>query len=83
MPFMVREILLVSTLYDSFILEEDGRFSDKLFSQYMELNLSSPPRMTRASTGDECLKKLKERPYDLVILMSRIADKTPQKLANP
>ncbi|HIA02661.1 MAG TPA: hypothetical protein EYN06_02545 [Myxococcales bacterium] len=81
MPFMVREILLVSTLYDSFILEEDGRFSDKLFSQYMELNLSSPPRMTRASTGDECLKKLKERPYDLVILMSRIADRTPQGLA--
>ena len=81
MPFQVRDILLVSTLYDSFILEEDGRFSDKLFSEYMELHLGSVPRMTRASTGGEALKQLRTRQFDLVLVMSRVADMKPGEFA--
>ena len=81
MPTMVRDILLVSSLYDSFILEEDGRFADKLFSQYLELNLRSPPRIIGASTGQEGLKLLKQRAFDLVILMPRIPDMSTEALA--
>ena len=81
MPFQVQDILLVSTLYDSFILEEDGRFSDKLFSEYMELHLGSVPRMTRASTGREALANLKKRQFDLVLIMSRVADMKPEEFA--
>lgn len=74
MPRRVREILLVSTLYDSFILEEEGRFSDKLFSEYLELNLSSPPRLTRMSTGEEALSALRKTKFDLVMIVTRVAD---------
>jgi len=81
MRFQVREVLLVSTLYDSFILEEDARFSDKLFSEYMEFNLSSPPRITRASTGARAMHLLKSRPFDLVITMARVPDVAPEELA--
>ncbi len=81
MPFLVRDILLVSTLYDSFILDEDGRFSDKLLSEYLELHLSSPPRLTRVPTGADALELLMRRPFDLVISMPRIGDMDPPALA--
>ncbi len=81
MPFMVREILLVSTLYDSFILDEDGRFSEKLMGEYLELHLSSPPRMTRVASGAAALAKLQERKFDLVITMARISDMNPLEFA--
>ncbi|MEE2779105.1 MAG: PEP/pyruvate-binding domain-containing protein [Myxococcota bacterium] len=81
MPSMVREILLIASLYDSFILEEDGRFSDELFGQYVQLNLRSPPRLTRASTGAEGLDLLRRRSFDLVVLTTRIPDMPSMELA--
>lgn len=81
MPSMVREILLIASLYDSFILEEDGRFSDELFGQYVQLNLRSPPRLTRASTGEEGLDLLRRRSFDLVVLTTRIPDMPSMELA--
>ena len=81
MPFRVHEILLISSAYDAFILEEDGRLSDKLLEEYLELHLSSPPRITRANNGKLALRLLKKRAFDLVIVMERIADMSPQNLA--
>ena len=78
---MVRDILIVATLFDLFLVEEDGRFSDRLFSQYAELNLTTTPRLTRASTGADALKMLKRRPYDLVLIMTRARDLEPAELA--
>ena len=73
MPHRVGDILLVATPYDSFILEEDGTFSDRIYREYMELQLTSPPRLTRASSGEEALERLQERHFDIVITMARIA----------
>ena len=42
----VREILLVSSLYDFCIMEEDGRLSERIIHEYRGLNLSQPPRIT-------------------------------------
>ena len=39
MPFRVQDILLVSSLYDSFILREDGRLNELLIGESYELNL--------------------------------------------
>ncbi|NLI34592.1 MAG: hypothetical protein GX422_17695, partial [Deltaproteobacteria bacterium] len=38
----VREILLVSTLYDACIMEEDGRIVERIIHEYKGLNLSQP-----------------------------------------
>ena len=38
MPFKVHNILLVSSLYDSFILREDGRLNELLIDQSLELS---------------------------------------------
>ena len=44
MPFRVQDILLVSSLYDSFILREDGRLNELLIGQSLELNLLAGSR---------------------------------------
>lgn len=77
MKFRVREILLVSTPYDSFVLEEDGHLSDKIFSEYLGLNLQFAPRISHASSAEEAFEALKDRTYDLVITMPRIGDMNP------
>jgi len=58
MRHRVHNILIVSSLYDSFILEEDGRFDERLIMEYAELNLVHMPRITRASTGNQALKMI-------------------------
>ncbi|MDD3103435.1 MAG: PEP/pyruvate-binding domain-containing protein, partial [Candidatus Cloacimonetes bacterium] len=77
----VRDILLVSTFYDAFIFEQDGRLSEQIFGEYRQLNLSTAPRITSVPTGAEALEKLKSHSYDLVITMVRIGEIGPFELA--
>ncbi|NLN34437.1 MAG: hypothetical protein GX157_00300 [Candidatus Cloacimonetes bacterium] len=77
----VRDILLVSTFYDAFIFEQDGRLSEQIFGEYRALNLSTAPRITSVPTGEEALQKLKTHSYDLVITMMRIGEIGPFELA--
>ena len=69
MPFKVQEILLVSSLYDAFIMEEDGSLATRLINEYHGLNLSKPPKITRASSAGEALRLLNLKKFDLVITM--------------
>jgi DNA-binding response OmpR family regulator len=68
----VREILLVSTPYDAWIMEEDCRLSERIINEYRGLNLSHPPRLNWVSSGDEALTALDEKHFDMVITMSRV-----------
>ena len=71
MPFRVKDILIVSSLYDAFIIEEEGLIAELVIGEYQHLLLSSPPRVTRVSSGEKALLKIKERKYDLVITMAK------------
>ncbi len=77
----VRDILLVSTFYDAFIFEQDGRLSEQIFGEYRQLNLTTAPRVTSVPTGADALQKLKEQQFDLVITMMRIGEIGPFQLA--
>jgi CheY-like chemotaxis protein len=55
MPFRVQDILLVSNLYDSFILREDGRLNELLIGESRELNLQQIPGITHVSNGFQAL----------------------------
>ena len=77
MTFQVRRILLVSSLYDAFILEEDGLLMDQMANEYEQVMLSSPPRVFRVSSGEEALEALVSSRFDLVITMARLGDMDP------
>jgi hypothetical protein len=70
----MRNVLLVSSIYDSFMLEEDGRLSDQIYEEFHNLNLRTLPRITRVSSANEALDMLEEREFDLVITMRRLGD---------
>lgn len=70
----MRNVLLVSSIYDSFMIEEDGRLSDQIYEEFRNLNLRTLPRITRVSSAEEALEALKEGNFDLVITMRRLGD---------
>ncbi|HBN25844.1 MAG TPA: hypothetical protein DD405_00005, partial [Desulfobacteraceae bacterium] len=70
----VNEILLVSSLYDACIMEEDGRLSERIIHEYRGLNLSKPPRITWVSSAEDALARLDSKAFDMVITMPRLAD---------
>lgn len=72
MPWRVRRILLVSSLYDSFTFQEDGNLGEMLFTEYQELNLSSTPTIMRVSTAEEAVREVEASDPDLVITMPRV-----------
>ena len=76
----VSEILLVSSPYDAFTMEEDGRLAERIIYEYRGLNLTRPPRLTWASTAKEALSRLSSRKFDLVITMPRLNDMEPYAL---
>ncbi len=80
MQYRVREILLVSTFYDAYIFEQDGRLTEQIFGEFHQLNLTYPPRITSVPTGEEALRKIEEQDFDLVITMIRIGEITPFEL---
>lgn len=67
MPRRIHNILLVSSLYDSFTFQEDGNLSRQLFQEYFALNLNYAPRVRRVSNGDQALQILEEQHFDLII----------------
>ncbi len=77
----VREILLVATLYDSFILQQEGRISEKIYDEYFMLSLSNAPRITHAETGKTAIDLLSRKSFDLVVIMLRINEVNPVPLA--
>ena len=72
MPFKVREILLVSSSYDAYIMEEDGSLALKIINEYHGLSLSHPPRITRVSTVEQALGLLERKTFDLVMSMPHL-----------
>ena len=62
-------VLLIASPYDAFMMEEDGRVEEQLYFEYVALNLSSPPRVTRVSHISEALTVMSQKRFDLVIAM--------------
>jgi CheY-like chemotaxis protein len=82
MPFRVRDILLVSSLYDSFILREDGRLNELLIGESLELNLQQIPGITQVSTGAEALAIARSSPrFNLIVTNLQVGDMDAARLA--
>ncbi|HEV8118374.1 MAG TPA: PEP/pyruvate-binding domain-containing protein, partial [Thermoanaerobaculia bacterium] len=80
--FRVRDILLVSSLYDSFILAEDGELQEVILKEFLDLNVRSTPAVTHASSAEEALALARDRTrYDLVITSTYLGDMPATSLA--
>ncbi len=69
MPHKVREILLVSSPYDAYIMEEDGSLAARIIHEYSGLNLSHPPRVTRTASAEKAIELVTQKAFDLVLTM--------------
>ncbi len=68
----VGEILLVSSPYDAFILEEDGSLASRIINEYSGLNLSRPPLVTRIASASQALAAIARKKIDIVLTTSHL-----------
>ncbi len=82
MRYKIREILLVSSIYDNYLFEEDGRLYELIREEYQSLNLSFAPELIHVTTGEEALEMLSsENTFDLIITTLHIEDMHVVKFA--
>jgi CheY-like chemotaxis protein len=82
MRYRIRNILLVSSLYDLYLFEEDGRLYELIRNEYLGLNLSHSPEITRVPSGIEAIALAKEEQrFDLIITTLHIEDMPAVQLA--
>jgi CheY-like chemotaxis protein len=82
MRYKIREILLVSSIYDNYLFEEDGRLYELIREEYQALNLSFAPELIHVTTGAEALEMLSaENTFDLIITTLHIEDMHVVKFA--
>ncbi len=68
----IYQILLISSTYDSFMLEEDGRIDETIFLEYVSLNLRYPPQFIKVTSEAEAFEVLEDKRIELVISMLNI-----------
>ena len=82
MPFRVSDILLVSSLYDSFILREYGRLNELLIDESLELDLHQGAGLTHVSSGAEAVRLARSQPrFNLIVTNLQIVDMDAAQLA--
>lgn len=83
MKMRVREILLISSLYDSFMLAQDGQLNEVLLSEFVGLNIYQAPIITRTGDAKRAWKLIKTNPrIDLVITTMPMRDLGAKNLVN-
>ena len=74
--FHIRKILIICSHYDAFILEEDGQIETQIHREYVELDLSNPPKFVWVTTSAQARDMLaKNDDIDMVICMYNVGDK--------
>lgn len=82
MPYRVQDILLVSSLYDAFTLQEDGRLNELVMQEFFDLDTHHTPHITHVSSGAEAIAKAKaQRQFNLVITTINPGDMDATQLA--
>ena len=83
MKFRIRKILMICSHYDAFILEEDGQIEAHISREYVDLNLSSPPKFVWVTTSAQAREIMqRESDIDMVICMYNVGDKDVFRFAS-
>jgi len=65
----IRQILLVSSVYDAYMLEEDGTLEERIWQQYSDRGLSTAPRIRKVSDPGLALAVIESEKIDLVLAL--------------
>jgi hypothetical protein len=68
----IYQVLLISSNYDAFMLEEDGRIDESIFMEYVSLSLRYPPQFIKVTSEEEAFEVLEDKRVELVISMLSI-----------
>ena len=81
--YRIRKILMICSNYDAFILEEDGQIEAQIYKEYIELNLSNPPKFIWVQTASQAREVLNTVVgIDMVMCMYNVTDKEIFTLAS-
>lgn len=79
--YKINKILLLSSSFDYFLVEEEGRLN-ALFSEWCSFTDELyPPTISHVETGKELYEKVKRENFDLIIIFNKPKDIDPIKLA--
>jgi hypothetical protein len=81
MSFKVKEILLVATAYDAYILEREGQIFEQIYGEYYQLNISSAPRITSVFSVEDAVAEINTGRFDLAIIVTGINKQMPLTLS--
>lgn len=71
----ITKVLMICGNYDQFIMEEDGQIETRIFKEYIDLNISDPPRFIWASSARDAGRMMDEEgDINLVICMFNESD---------
>jgi hypothetical protein len=77
----IYHVLLISSVYDAFMLEDDGRIDEQIFNEYVSLNLRYPPSFLLATSKHDAYEYLQDEKIDLIIMMLSAEEKETYLLA--
>ena len=78
----VENIILVSSTYDTFILQEDGQLGELLLGEFLDLNLHHTTGLTHTATGAEAIALAKaESRFNLIVTAVNLGDMDAVELA--
>ena len=82
MRHRVMDILLVSSPYDTFMLEEAGELSERMLGEFRNLDLHYTPGLTSVASGSEAIQLAREqRRINLIITTPHLHDMDAAALA--
>jgi hypothetical protein len=82
MRYRVQEVLVVSSLFDSFVVESDGLLAEQTYGEYFQLDLGSVPRVSSAYDAESALELFREVRFDLVVIIAGLDFDAPLKTAS-
>ncbi|HLX12194.1 MAG TPA: PEP/pyruvate-binding domain-containing protein [Bacteroidota bacterium] len=82
MRYRIRDILLVSSVYDSYMIEDDARLYELIRNEYEGFHIAHTPEIRRVSTGEAAIELIgQENRFDLIITTLHIEDMHALSLA--
>jgi len=78
----VENIILVSSKYDTFILQEDGQLNELLLNEFLDLNLHHTTGLRHVATGAEAIALAStESRFNLIVTAVNVGDMGAAELA--